>query len=161
MSGIRYPVSGKKKNRKNGVRYPVPGVREKSFKLVLLTSKSLQMGNFRTLRVWQIAMDLAVKVYSLTRQGDLSKDYGLRDQLQRSAVSIPSNIAEGDEMGTSKMAIRQFYIAKGSAAELITQLTIATRIGYLDQQEIDEMIDVCNKIGAMLNKLIDARTIQQ
>jgi len=116
------------------------------------------MGNFRTLRVWQTAMDMAVKVYGLTRQGELSKDYGLKDQLQRSAVSIASNIAEGDEMGTSKMAVRQFYISKGSTAELITQLTIAVKIGYLNQEEVDDMINECDKIGAMLNKLIAARS---
>ena len=70
------------------------------------------MGNFRKLRVWQIAKDLAVKIYQLTKEQDFSKDYGLKDQIQRSAVSIASNIAEGDELGSDKQSIRHFYPVK-------------------------------------------------
>jgi len=54
------------------------------------------MGNFEELKVWQRAKELAVEIYKLTAKGKLSKDYGLRDQMRRAAVSIPSNIAEGD-----------------------------------------------------------------
>ena len=89
------------------------------------------MGNFQKLRVWQIAKDLAVKIYQLTRTKEISKDFGLKDQIQRSAVSIASNIAEGDELGTDKQSVKHFYISKGSAAELMTQLIIANEIGYI------------------------------
>ena len=58
------------------------------------------MGNFRKLRVWQLSKDLAVNIYKITQKQPFTKDYGLKDQIQRSAVSIPSNIAEGDESGT-------------------------------------------------------------
>ena len=67
------------------------------------------MGNFEDLKVWQRAKDLAVYIYKLTAHGRFSKDFGLRDQIRRAAVSIPSNIAEGDELGTDKQSIRYLH----------------------------------------------------
>ena len=115
------------------------------------------MGNFQKLRVWQFAKEIAVKIYRLTKSNDFSKDYGLKDQIQRSSVSIASNIAEGDELGTDKLAIRYFYISKGSTAELMTQLIIAYEIGYIDENTKNVLVDECDKISAMLSKLIKAR----
>ena len=69
------------------------------------------MGNFKELKVWQQSKDLAVDIYRLTEQGLFIKDFGLRDQMRRSSVSIPSNIAEGDDLDTDKQSIRHFYIA--------------------------------------------------
>lgn len=83
---------------------------------------------YRNLLVWQKAKTLADSVYRLTSESPASQDYGLRDQLQRSAVSIASNIAEGDERNTNKDSIRFLYISKGSCAELITQLEIANEV---------------------------------
>jgi four helix bundle protein len=60
------------------------------------------MGNFQKLRVWQLAKEIAVKIYRLTQKQEFSKDFGFKDQIQRSAVSIPSNISEGDELETDK-----------------------------------------------------------
>ncbi|MCP5007712.1 MAG: four helix bundle protein [Planctomycetes bacterium] len=65
---------------------------------------------FRDLIVWQKAKDLAVFIYKNTDSGNINKDYGLRDQIRRAAISIPSNIAEGDERETDKEAVRFFYI---------------------------------------------------
>ena len=73
---------------------------------------------------------MAVSIYKITADGDLAKDFGLKDQLRRAAISIPSNLAEGDERDTDKDAVRFFYIAKGSIAELRTQLQIAFEICY-------------------------------
>ena len=115
------------------------------------------MGNFQKLRVWQIAKEIAVKIYRLTRSSEFSKDFGLKDQIQRSSVSIASNIAEGDELGTDKLAIRHFYISKGSTAELMTQLIIANEIGYIDENTKNVLVDECDKISAMLSNLIKAR----
>jgi four helix bundle protein len=115
------------------------------------------MGNFQNLRVWQIAKELAVKIYQLTRTSSFSKDFGFKDQIQRSAVSVPSNIAEGDESGSDKLSVRYFYIAKGSTAELMTQLIIANEIGYIDSDSKNQLVDECNKISAMLSKLIRSR----
>jgi four helix bundle protein len=115
------------------------------------------MGNFQKLRVWQTAKDLAVKIYKQTQNPHFKKDFGFKDQIQRSAVSIPSNIAEGDESGSDRLSIRHFYIAKGSAAELMTQLIIAAEIGYIDSDLKSNLVDECDKISSMLTKLIKAR----
>ena len=116
------------------------------------------MGNFQKLKVWQRAKDLAVLLYELTSEGALSKDYGLRDQIRRAVVSIPSNIAEGDELGTDRQAIKFFYIAKGSSAELLTQVIIANEIGYLTSQHSDRIKKECRAVSGMLTRLIQARS---
>ena len=116
------------------------------------------MGNFQKLRVWQLAKDLAVKIYTLTKNYEFSKDFGFKDQIQRSAVSIPSNIAEGDELDTDKQSIRHFYIAKGSSAELLTQIIIGREIGYINKENADQLIEECKIISVMLTKLIRARS---
>jgi four helix bundle protein len=116
------------------------------------------MGNFQKLRVWQLAKELAVKIYRLTKSTKLSKDFGLKDQIQRAAVSIPSNIAEGDELGTNKQSVRHLYIAKGSVAELQTLLIISNEIDYIDKESLNSLDNECNMISIMLNKLIRARS---
>ena len=116
------------------------------------------MGNFQKLRVWQIAKELAVKIYKMTQNPKFRKDFGFKDQIQRSAVSVPSNIAEGDESGTDRLSIRYFYIAKGSIAELTTQIIIACEIGYIDFVAKDQLVDDCDKLSSMLFKLIKARS---
>jgi four helix bundle protein len=116
------------------------------------------MGNFQKLRVWQIAKELAVKIYRLTKNPQFKKDFGFKDQIQRSAVSIPSNIAEGDESGSDKLSVRHFFIAKGSTAELMTQIIIANEIGYIDFDSKQNLVDECDKISSMLTKLIKVRS---
>ena len=74
--------------------------------------KSEGRGGFRDLRVWQRAKVLAVSVYRLTEEGRLAKDFGLRDQMQRAAVSVCSNIAEGDERGSDRDSVRFFTLPK-------------------------------------------------
>ncbi|PTN31356.1 four helix bundle protein [Desulfonatronum sp. SC1] len=113
---------------------------------------------FRCLRVWEKARDLAVLVYDQSREGPFTKDYGLRDQIRRSAVSVPSNIAEGDERSTDKDAVRFFYMAKGSLAELRTQLEIAHLVGYLDKATFSLLESQSIEIGKMLGALIKARS---
>jgi len=116
------------------------------------------MGKFKDLRVWQDALDLTEHIYQLTKKEPFSKDFGLRDQIQRAAVSITSNISEGDERGTNKESIRFFNIAKGSTAEVITQLHIAHRIGYIDQSVFEKLEDQAEKIRASLKNLIKSRS---
>jgi four helix bundle protein len=115
------------------------------------------MGNFRELKVWQQAKDLAVDIYRLTDQGFFIKDFGLRDQMRRASVSIPSNIAEGDDLDTDKQSIRHFYIARGSVAELRTQLVISMEIEYISSEKYKEMEKICDNICAMLTGLIKHR----
>jgi len=116
------------------------------------------MGGFRELKVWQLAKKLAVEIYKETEGPAFNRDFSLRDQLRRSAVSIPSNIAEGDERGTNKDAVRFLYIAKGSLAELQTQLEIAHETGFMDASILKALTEKCAKIGKMLGSLIKARS---
>ena len=116
------------------------------------------MGKFQDLKVWQRAKDLAVYIYKLTGKTPFTKDFGLRDQIRKAAVSIPSNIAEGDELGTNKQAIRHFYIAKGSSAEVLTQAIIALEIEYIDNKSFEHIEKELNAISGMLARLINARS---
>ena len=115
------------------------------------------MGKFQDLKVWKRGKDLAVAIYKLTGHGIFSKDYGLRDQIRRAAVSIHSNIAEGDELGTNKQAIRFFFTAKGSTAEVLTQAIIAREIGYLDDRDFQHVQKECTSLSGMLTRLIQSR----
>ena len=117
----------------------------------------LFMGDFQKLKVWGRAKNLTVSIYKIISQVPFAKDYCLKDQMWRSAVSIPSNIAEGDELDTNKQSARFFYIAKGSTAELLTQTIIAHEIGYLDQAQFDSLKEECHAISSMVTKLIKAR----
>lgn len=116
------------------------------------------MGKFMELKVWQRAKNLAVYIYKKTREGNIAKDFGFKDQTRRAAVSIPSNIAEGDELGSNKQAIRFFYIAKGSSAELLTQSIIALEIEYIDKNSFKHIEMECTAISGMLGRLIKARS---
>ena len=115
------------------------------------------MGKFKELRVWQDAILLAEEIYKITRLSAFSKDFGLSNQIQRAVVSIASNIAEGDERGTNRESVHFFNIAKGSSAEVITQLNIAHRIGYIDAESLAGLENSCEKIRASLKRLIDSR----
>jgi four helix bundle protein len=116
------------------------------------------MGKFRDLQVWQLAKEPAVDIYRITQKGDFSRDYGFKDQIRQAAVSIASNLAEGDERGSNKDAMRFFYIAKGSLAEVQTQLEIAREIDYIDEQHFKEVDEKCSILGKMLGSLIKTRS---
>lgn len=116
------------------------------------------MGKFEDLRVWQRAKNLAVYIYKLTSHGKFNKDFGLKDQIRRASVSVPSNIAEGDELGTTKQAIRHFFIAKGSTAEVLTQAVISLEIEYITKEEYRHIEKECKTISSMLTMLIRARS---
>ena len=116
------------------------------------------MGNFQNLQVWQLAKELAINIYRLTCSKEFPKDFGYKDQIQRAAVSIPSNISEGDELGSNKQSAHFFYIAKGSVAELLTQIIIGHEIGYISKNQADSLKNDCRIISVMLSKLIKVRT---
>ena len=109
---------------------------------------------FEDLEVWQEGCRLSVALYQLLGQ---SKDYVLRDQLLRAAVSVPSNIAEGFDRNYNKEFIRFLYIAKASCAELRTQLYISQQILLIEKNEAEKLIDQTKKISAMLHNLIQTR----
>ena len=115
-------------------------------------------GGFRKLDVWERSKNLAILIYRITNNDRYKKDLSLQNQMRRAAVSLASNIAEGDERDTNKESVRFFYIAKGSLAELITQLEISREIDYIDKKEFEIILEECEKIGKMLGKLIKVRS---
>ncbi|SRR5260221_3699833 len=112
---------------------------------------------YRSLLVWQKGKTLATDVYRLTNCESIKRDFSLIDQMRRSAVSVPSNIAEGDERPSDKDSVRFFHIAKGSLAELATQLEIARDISYFTAAQAEPLIAQCAELGKMLGALIRAR----
>jgi len=109
--------------------------------------------SFEDLVVWKKACRLAVKLYDLLKD---SRDYGLRDQMQRAAVSVASNIAEGCERKSDAEFIRFLDYAKGSAAELRTQVYIAREVGMLSINDSNVLIDNVKEISKMLQALGDS-----
>jgi len=112
---------------------------------------------YRQLQVWQRSKALAVSIYRLTGRPPLSSDFGLRDQLRRAAVSVCSNIAEGDARQGAKETVQFLYIAKGSLAEVAAQLEIAAEIHLADAREFGSLVRECDEISAMLQALISHR----
>ena len=106
--------------------------------------------SFEDLEVWQRGCRIAVRIYEILKD---CRDYGLKDQMTRAAVSIPSNIAEGAERDSKQEFIRFLHIAKGSAAELRTQVYIAEKIGILSAEVQQELTDELKQISAMLHAL--------
>lgn len=94
---------------------------------------------FEELEVWQEARKLVKAIYCSTQEGKFAKDFGLRDQIQRAAVSVMSNIAEGFERGGNKEFAHFLYLAKGSAGEVRSQLYVASDLGYLDQAAFEKL----------------------
>jgi four helix bundle protein len=107
------------------------------------------MPGHEDLVVWQKAMDLAIAIYCLTRGFPKHETYGLASQIQRAAVSIPSNIAEGHALKQTQAYGRHLAIASGSLAEVETQLEIAGRLGY-NQEECRKIALRAGEIGRML-----------
>lgn len=109
----------------------------------------------RALDVWQKAMDLVEGVYLLTKALPDTERYGLTSQMQRAAVSIPSNIAEG--YGRGGQDYRRFaIISRGLLMELETQHEIAVRLGYLDRESLRTVWSLAQDVGKMLHKLISS-----
>ncbi len=107
--------------------------------------------SYENLQVWETSVDLSIRIYEVMRE---CRDYGFKDQICRSAVSIPSNIAEGMERHSTKETIHFLHIAKGSCAELRTQLLIAFKIEYLDASDFESLKHIAESISRMLHGLI-------
>jgi four helix bundle protein len=117
---------------------------------------------FKDLIVWQKAKELAITIYRITSENKaFERDLGLRDQMRKSSVSVASNIAEGDERDTDKESVRFFYIAKGSLAELRTQIEITYSIGYLTADLFEALDSDCQHLGKMIGRLIQVRRIKK
>ena len=110
--------------------------------------------SFEDLEVWKLARVLAGKIHSFSSQGDFCKDYGFKDQIQRAAVSIVSNVAEGFERQSNNQFLHFLDIAVGSAGEVRAQLYLALDFGYIDRQQFLDATSDAKKIGRMLTKLM-------
>ncbi len=106
------------------------------------------------LMVWNKAMDLADEIYRLTRHLPMEERYSLCDQMHRAAVSIPSNIAEGHGRHNDNEFKRFLLIAKGSNAELETQLYLCVRLNYLNRDQIQPAISLCDEISRMIVSMV-------
>ncbi|MBN1589102.1 MAG: four helix bundle protein [Pirellulales bacterium] len=111
------------------------------------------MEDFRELRVWQLGMELAEETYRLSQHFPKHEVYGLGSQIQRSAVSIPANIAEGRATGSTKTFLRHLAIAQGSLAELQTHLMVAERIRYGNGEQTKPILERCTQEARMLRSL--------
>lgn len=109
---------------------------------------------YKDLQVWQKSVDLCVEVYRLVKLLPKEETYALSDQMRRSVVSIPSNIAEGYARRSTKEYLKFLSIANGSRTELETQLIICKKIGYLKDTDISCAIQTTEEIGKMLSTIM-------
>ena len=112
--------------------------------------------DFKNLLVWQKSMDLVEIIYKLVRLLPKDEQFELSSQMRRAAVSIPSNIAEGQGRKTDREFIRFLSIARGSRAELETQLLVANRLNYFSLEQIAPALSLCSEIGKMLFSLSES-----
>ena len=110
---------------------------------------------FEDLEVWILSRELTNKIYNVSSDGRFAKDFGLRDQIRRSAVSIMSNIAEGYERGGNKEFIQFLSIAKASCGEVRSQLYVAMDQCYVGKTECEQLIDEFKKLSIMIHNFIE------
>ena len=113
----------------------------------------MRVASHRDLLVWQKAMDLVTECYRITARFPKSETYGLASQLQRAAVSVPANIAEGKGRASTGAYLQHLSIAAGSLAELDTHLGVAKRLGYINDAEITKVTEQLEEVGRMLTGL--------
>lgn len=106
--------------------------------------------NFKNLKIWQKAVDLAVKVYGITKDFPVEEKFGITSQMRRSSVAIPSNIAEGTARNSSKAFSNCLDISLGESFELETQAIIANRVGILDEDQFGQLSEEVSEIQKMI-----------
>ncbi len=114
----------------------------------------MKITKYEELEIWNLSIEIALKVYELTSKGKFMKVYGLRDQIRRASVSISSNIAEGFEMNNNNDFIRFLRIAKSSAGEVRSQLYISYELGYINSREYNELTDKLITLSSQNGKFI-------
>ena len=103
---------------------------------------------------WQESHELTMSIYAVTKQFPKFELYSLTNQIQRAAVSVPSNIAEGKALSSIKEYLRHIYIARGSLEELKYQLYLSKELGYLKEPDYNKLASQTTKVGKLLNGLI-------
>jgi four helix bundle protein len=110
---------------------------------------------FEDLEVWQAGMNLCLAIYELTNSTEFSKDFALRDQVRKSAISVPSNIAEGFERDSNRQFLYFLVIAKASCGELRTQLYIAKKQHYITTELYNSLFEQCISVSKQLKGFIN------
>lgn len=113
------------------------------------------MKSYKDLDVWKESRKMVKTIYLLSQNFPKEETYGLTQQIRRSAVSVPSNIAEGHGRNTAKDSIQFFHISRGSLYELETQTYLALDLNYITEQQSTQTIEQISSIGKMLNGLIN------
>lgn len=116
----------------------------------------MKVRNYQELIAWQRAMDLVEIVYRAARGFPREEIYALTSQIRRAAVSIPSNIAEGQGRRTTCDFLRHLSIAYGSLCEVETQLLIAARLNYITEPQLARLLDKAGEVGRLLNGLMNS-----
>ena len=114
----------------------------------------MSVQSYKDLIVWQKSIMLTKEIYKLVKKLPKEEIYALSDQMRRAVVSIPSNIAEGQARNSTKEFINFLSIARGSKAELETQLIICQELNYMNEAEIQPILDLLEEIGKMITALI-------
>jgi four helix bundle protein len=109
---------------------------------------------FEDIEAWQKARELAKAVYAVTSEGAFARDYGLRDQIRRAAVSVMSNIAEGFDRSGNREMIQFLFIAKASAAEIQAQLYVGLDAGYLQQEQFQKLYKLAGDTSRLIGGFI-------
>ena len=146
MKAVEEEEAGGRRQETERTFFPVCGPERNQMKQ--------KIGRFEDLTVWKESMQLAVRVY---RAMAMSRDFGLKDQMQRAAVSIPSNIAEGYERGSNKEFVQHLHYSRGSSGELRTQIYLASKLGHLDGASARELLEKSRKVSAMLYRYVQVR----
>ena len=107
--------------------------------------------NFKELKIWKAAIRLTKEIYKITRDFPKEEIYGLTSQIRRSAVSVPSNIAEGCGRNTDKQLVNFLNISMGSLCELETQLIISKELGYLKEEKTKNILSNIDELERMIN----------
>jgi len=112
------------------------------------------VNNFRELQIWKVAIELVKKVYKASSKFPKEEMYGLASQMRRSAISIPSNVAEGFRRQHNNEFKQFLYISLGSCAELETQTIIAQELGYIGQDRTTDLLEELDHICRMTSNLV-------
>jgi four helix bundle protein len=114
-----------------------------------------KIDRFEELEVWKLAREIVNEIYRVTRKQAISKDWGLRDQIQRAAVSVMSNIAEGYERGTNKEFVQFLFVARASAGEVRSLLYVASDQEYVERKTFDDLTAKLCMISKQLKGFIN------
>lgn len=110
--------------------------------------------SFEEIEAWQLARQLTREIYQASAHGPFARDFGLKDQIRRAAVSIMSNIAEGFERGGNREFVQFLSISKASTGELRSQLYVALDVGHIDQSQFNHLVDLTLQISKRLGGLM-------